>query len=87
MCTQCVICPFQPVSLLYGTNQLSRLVRHHYPTEVDPEEGERGMVEYKEARLYNVGLIFHKVAKHHQEEISEIKDEIFSAHGQKPCRL
>ena len=43
----------------------------------------------KDGRLYNGGLIFHKVASHHQErEISEIKNEISSAHGQKkPCRL
>ena len=42
------------------------------------------MVGYKDGRLYNGGLIFHKVASHHQEkEISEIKNEISSAHGQK----
>ncbi len=46
------------------------------------------MVGYKDGRLYNGELIFHKVASHHQEEeISEIKNEISSAHGQKPCRL
>lgn len=34
------------------------------------------------------GLRFHKVASHHQEkEISEIKNEISSTHGQNPCRL
>jgi len=46
------------------------------------------MVGYEDGRLYNGGLRFHKVASHHQEkEISEIKNEISSAHGQKPCRL
>lgn len=46
------------------------------------------MAGYKDGRLYNGGLIFHKVVSHHQEkEISEIKNEISSAHWQKPCRL
>lgn len=42
------------------------------------------MVGCKDGRLCNGGLIFHKEVSHHQEkEISEIKNEISSAHGQK----
>ena len=53
----------------------------------EEEEVERETVirwGVKDGRLYNGGLIFHKVASHHQEkEISEIKNQISSTHGQK----
>lgn len=58
--------------------------------DLDDEVEEETVIwwDAKDGRLYNGGLIFHKVASHHQEkEISKIKNEISSAHGQKPCRL
>lgn len=65
--------------------------QHYYSTEVESEEEVRQRLSYggcKDGRLYNGGLIFHAVVSHHQEKkISEIKNEISSAHGHKPHRL
>lgn len=55
----------------------------HYSTKEDSEEKRLsyGGVRRREGYIMG-GLIFQKIASHHQEkEISEIKNEISSTHG------